>query len=444
MNEDILVSCERVSKRFCRSLKRSLWYGVKDIVKEFNPTTGATAVDGPPEDRRAAKAALRESEFWAVNDVSFELKRGECLGLIGHNGAGKTTLLKLLNGLIKPDFGRIRMRGRVGALIALGAGFNPILSGRENIYTNGLIKGLTRREIDSKIDEIIEFAEIAHAIDAPVRTFSSGMQARLGFAIAAHMNPDILLIDEVLAVGDISFRNKCLRFIEGVRSRGGGIILVTHSFNQVLSSCPKALLMDKGARVAFGSSPEVIDKALELQFEMEEDQPKSVIKESPRGVLKDDSGVRIAEYSFSGIEGEEILSGKPVKIEITVESEREIEGLFWSFSVWTQDGAQILVSKISSDSGLTWTLPKGRTVFRAVTGPLWLPPKRYSVRLGLAVGNRMLDLVGFERERIWIKVQSEEVSKSSIRTTVANDMVVMEVNWDPEFHRPEVVEPLTN
>ena len=149
---------------------------------------------------------------WAVNNVSFA--QAECLGLIGRNGAGKTTLLKMLNGLIKPDAGRIEMRGRVGALIALGAGFNPILTGRENIYVNGSVLGLTKKEIGAKLDEIVDFAEIGDFIDTPVQNYSSGMAVRLGFAVASSIRPDVLLIDEVLAVGDISFVLRCLNRVE--------------------------------------------------------------------------------------------------------------------------------------------------------------------------------------------------------------------------------------
>ncbi len=177
-----------MSKKFCRSLKRSLWYGAADMAREV---AGA----GTRHDR------LRKDEFWAVDDVSFELRRGECLGLVGRNGAGKTTLLKVLNGLIKPDSGSIALQGKVGALIALGAGFNPILTGRENIYINGSILGLTKREIHDKMEEIIDFAEIRDFVDSPVQCYSSGMNVRLGFAVAASMNPDILVVDEVLAVG---------------------------------------------------------------------------------------------------------------------------------------------------------------------------------------------------------------------------------------------------
>ena len=233
MSNEVLIKVDGVSKKFCRNLKKSLWYGVKDIAKEAFGLSGGY-------DR------LRPEEFWAVNDVSFEVKRGQCLGLIGRNGAGKTTLLKMLNGLIKPDKGQIEMRGRVGALIALGAGFNPILTGRENIYVNGSILGLPKREIDNKIEEIIEFSEIRDFIDAPVQSYSSGMQVRLGFAIATTLTPDILLLDEVLAVGDTLFQAKCLQRIKDVQHSGGVILLVTHTLEHVAHYCNRAILLDKG------------------------------------------------------------------------------------------------------------------------------------------------------------------------------------------------------
>ncbi len=207
MSGDVLVRVEGVSKKFCRDLKRSLWYGLKDTAADLLGRNGASS--------------LRLDEFWAVDGVSFELRRGDCLGLIGRNGAGKTTLLKMLNGLMKPDKGRIEIRGRVGALISLGAGFNPILTGRENIYVNGSVLGLPTREIDAKLDEIVDFAEIGEFIDSPVQSYSAGMQVRLGFAVATALRPDVLLLDEVLAVGDAAFRAKCYDRLARHPRRGG-------------------------------------------------------------------------------------------------------------------------------------------------------------------------------------------------------------------------------
>ncbi|GAA4976138.1 ABC transporter ATP-binding protein [Algibacter aquimarinus] len=236
-DDDVLVIVEGLSKKFCKDLKTSLWYGMKDLVSNIR---------GNKNEKK-----LRDKEFWAVKDINFELQRGECLGLIGHNGAGKSTLLKILNGLINPDAGKITIRGRVGALIELGAGFNPILSGRENIYNNGAILGFTKKEIDAKVEEIIDFSEIREFIDMPIQNYSSGMKVRLGFAVAAQLEPDILLIDEVLAVGDLGFVLKCLKTIDKILPNTA-IIFVSHSMPMVSRICSKIILLDSGKSLYLG------------------------------------------------------------------------------------------------------------------------------------------------------------------------------------------------
>ena len=228
---EVLVKVEHLSKKFCKDLKTSLWYGVKDL---YSNVLGNTQ-----------QRTLRPQEFWAVKDINFELRRGECLGLIGHNGAGKSTLLKILNGLINPDEGKVTIKGKVGALIELGAGFNPILSGRENIYNNGAILGFTKKEIESKVEEIIDFAEIREFIDMPVQNYSSGMKVRLGFAVAAQMEPDVLIIDEVLAVGDLGFVLKCFKTIDQILPNTA-IVFVSHSMPMVSRICNNILLLENG------------------------------------------------------------------------------------------------------------------------------------------------------------------------------------------------------
>lgn len=249
-DKDVLVKVEGLSKKFCKDLKTSLWYGVKDLCSN---------VLGNKNERQ-----LRDKEFWAVKDINFELRRGECLGLIGHNGAGKSTLLKILNGLINPDEGKITMKGRVGALIELGAGFNPILTGRENIYNNGAVLGFSRAEVDAKIEEIIDFSEIRDFIDMPVQNYSSGMKVRLGFAVAAQMEPDILIIDEVLAVGDVAFRMKCYSKIINLMNKNIAIIFVSHSVSQILRVCNRAMTLDHGKIKYFGEVSKAIVKYEEL------------------------------------------------------------------------------------------------------------------------------------------------------------------------------------
>jgi ABC-type polysaccharide/polyol phosphate transport system ATPase subunit len=257
MSDDVLVKVDNVSKRFCRSLKRSLWYGLQDLGSEIG---GRRHGGGSELPQSSADVQLRPDEFWAVKDVSFELRRGECLGLIGRNGAGKTTLLRMLNGLIKPDTGRIEMKGRVGALIALGAGFNPLLTGRENIRINGSILGLQENELKERIDEIIEFSEISDFIDSPIQSYSSGMQVRLGFAVASSLSPDILILDEVLAVGDRQFQAKCFNRIGEMRRNGCATILVSHYEHHLQRFCQSGVVLNKGIVGFKGTISEAIEK----------------------------------------------------------------------------------------------------------------------------------------------------------------------------------------
>ena len=247
-----LVVCEGLSKRFCRRLKRSLWYGVLDI--------GAEAIG-----RRSALGRLRREEFWALDDVSFTVRRGEMLALIGENGSGKSTLLKMLNGLMKPDGGSLTLHGEVQALIELGAGFNPILSGRENVRINASVLGLTKRQIDKVLPDIVEFAGLEEFIDAPVQNYSSGMKARLGFAVVSQLDPDVLLIDEVLAVGDTAFQEKCMRRMDALRKSDKAIVFVTHSLYQVEALCDSALWLEHGRVREYGPAAEVVRSYLDNQ-----------------------------------------------------------------------------------------------------------------------------------------------------------------------------------
>jgi len=239
------IRADGVSKKFGLTLRQSMKYGLRDISSKLIG-------------RQTHADILREGEFWAVNDVGFELHDGEALGIMGVNGCGKTTLLRILNGVYAPDAGRVQMRGRVGALIAAGAGFAPMLSGRENVYVNGALLGLSTKEIDELMDEIIAFSELGHFIDLPVKNYSSGMYVRLGFAIAALSRPDILLMDEILAVGDLNFQKKCFEYILKLKRQGTAIILVSHSPGAIWSICDRGLFMDKGKVLVDGTVEDVI------------------------------------------------------------------------------------------------------------------------------------------------------------------------------------------
>lgn len=233
--EEPLLEVSRVCKKYARSMRRSLDYGVRDVVSEML--------------NRKRAHVLRADEFWALRDVSFALRRGECLAILGANGAGKSTLLKLLSGMLLPDGGSIVKRGRMEKMIELSAGFSPSLSGRENVKLKARLLGMSAAELALKLDDLVAFAELEEFIDTPVQFYSSGMRARLGFALSVVMEPDILLVDEVLAVGDLGFRMKCYTRVDEMR-RSAAVVLVTHAMNHVSRMATSALVLHKG-RVAY-------------------------------------------------------------------------------------------------------------------------------------------------------------------------------------------------
>ena len=323
-DSEVLIRAENVGKIFCRDLKKSLLYGLKDSAKDL--------IGGSRKDNASNERQLRNAEFWANKGVSFELRRGECLGLIGHNGAGKTTLLKMLNGLIKPDTGRIVMRGRIGALIALGAGFNPILTGRENIYINGSVLGFSKKDIDEKIDGIIEFAEIREFIDSPVQAYSSGMQVRLGFAVASAMDPDILIIDEVLAVGDLGFTIKCMNRIQELLETSA-VIFVSHSMPFITRICTQAILLKKGRDVLqSGSVAKVIDR-YHQEFNASE----------RKTVGSGEAEVLAADVIGAGAEEIPLVSfGKNLELKIRLRITSQCSVIGMRLVVWNQDQRAVL------------------------------------------------------------------------------------------------------
>ena len=251
--DEVCVELRSVSKKFARSLKRSFVYGARDI--------GRLLLGQLAPGRwlpRATPDALRPSEFWAVRDVSFELRRGRSLGIVGQNGSGKTTLLRMVAGVLRPTLGSVRADGAIAPMLALGAGFKPVLSGRENVFLNLALLGVGERAARERFDAILDFAELHDAIDAPLGTYSSGMQARLGFACAVHTEPSILIIDEVLAVGDARFRMKCRNRINELHRAGTALLFVSHSPILVEALCDEALLLRGGRTVQLGPPREVL------------------------------------------------------------------------------------------------------------------------------------------------------------------------------------------
>ena len=247
--QDVEVSLSHVSKKYCKSLRRSMGYGLRDICRN------TVNMSSHPN-------LLRKDEFWAVKDVSFDIKQGEALGMIGANGSGKSTILKLINGIFWPDIGKVAVRGKVGALIEVGAGFHPMLTGRENVYLNGAILGMTKAEVDQKFDDIVEFAEIGDFLDTPVKHYSSGMFVKLGFAVAVHCDPDVLLVDEVLAVGDLAFKRKCFKRLKELREENVTWLIVSHDIGMVQGNTDRVVLLNQGEVKYIGSPEDAISSYL--------------------------------------------------------------------------------------------------------------------------------------------------------------------------------------
>lgn len=376
MDKDIVVSFENVSKKYCKSLKKSMIYGTTDIARNM---IGLNSASG----------RLRKDEFWAVSDVSFEMKRGEVLGLIGPNGSGKTTLLKLINGIFWPDKGKITVKGRVGALIAVGAGFHPMLTGRENIYINGAILGMSKKEIDKKFNAIVDFAAIGDFLDAPVKHYSSGMYVRLGFAVAIHCEPDILLVDEVLAVGDTSFQSKCYAKIAEVMKKGVSIIMVSHSVDAIRHMCNKGLLLVGGKVRESGESQEVVFNYLKLINDEKIDEMKGQMKNirgrfSPAVTRRKASIQSVHFFGKGNLRTDHFEVGDPMRVTIEYEAWEAIE--MPSFTINFHSNRVLYASFISN--GNDFGLPKitGKGNVSLLLPQVFLPAGIYTVSAVLSQG----------------------------------------------------------
>lgn len=258
MTTEVIISAEKLGKKYliAHQGKRERYRSLRDSIARSAVGFGRSAVDRVNGQWRASRSSTEE--FWALRDVSFEIRRGEVVGVIGRNGAGKSTLLKLLSRITEPSEGRVTIRGRVASLLEVGTGFHPELTGRENIYLNGAILGMTRSEIRRKFDEIVAFADVERFLDIPVKRYSSGMSVRLAFAVAAHLEPEILVVDEVLAVGDAEFQRKCLGKMHSVSGGGRTVIFVSHNMQAVQALCSNAIVLENGSIVGYNETSEAI------------------------------------------------------------------------------------------------------------------------------------------------------------------------------------------
>ena len=275
----VAIEIENLSKRYYIGHKRDHYQCFADTIRSalYAPYRRIKQlVRG-----HAAAASDLERELWVFRDLSFRIQHGEVVGLIGRNGAGKTTLLKLLSRITEPTGGAITVRGKIGALLEVGVGFHNELTGRENIYLKGALLGMPQSEIDSKFDEIVAFAEVENFLDTPIKHYSTGMKTRLGFAVVAHLEPDILLVDEVLAVGDQRFQRRCLEKMQDIRRRGSTIIFVSHDMSAVARLCDRAILIESGHIIDDGPADQVVSKYLQAQTGRQAQQQWSNLEEAP-------------------------------------------------------------------------------------------------------------------------------------------------------------------
>jgi lipopolysaccharide transport system ATP-binding protein len=359
MADPPVLEVSGVSKHMTREPRRGLRYAVADVRRDLIPRRD-----------RSLHRELREGEVAVVDDVSFELRRGESLALIGANGAGKTTLLKLIFGLLKPSRGKVVAHGRVGALIELGTGFDPVLTGRENIALNGAMVGLSPARLRSAVDQIVEFADLGELIDAPVRTYSSGTAARLAFAVAALLEPDVLLVDEVLAVGDVEFQRKCLAHMQRFIGEGGALILVSHNTPEILAMCDRGMLLESGRSVLAGATNEVLSRYFERSLRASRSARPAL------GALEPADGVVVVGVDVTGQGGEVPVTGEPAEVRLTYSASTAREVL-WGFTVLSGDEWTALIGANNLSS---LPLRPGSGTLQCTLPRLPLLTGRYGVR----------------------------------------------------------------
>ena len=332
---------------------------------------------------------LRPREFWALNDFSFAVRKGEALAIVGHNGSGKSTTLKLLSGILRPTRGTVKVEGRLSALIEVGAGFHQDLTGRENVYLNGTILGLSRKEIDEGFDSIVDFAELHEFIDTPVKRYSSGMYARLGFSVAAHLRPDVLLVDEVLAVGDIAFQQKCVDFIHGLSRNGTTIVFISHNVRAAMEVCPRAILLDHGTMVMDGPSAEVVSAYLRRSADHS-------VSHSPQ---HGGSQIVVRKVAFLDDEDRETTSfrsGDRLKVRVTVEALTRIPNPLIGLAFYGSDGTCIYVHNSKIDQ---WDVGdvEGVVELEIAYDCVHLYPGRYLVSLAVQDASQIISYLYEDR-----------------------------------------------
>jgi lipopolysaccharide transport system ATP-binding protein len=384
---DTVITVENLSKRYLvghQSAKRERYIALRDVIGREARNFARKAVDFV-RGRQIVQGDEVE-EFWALKDVSFEVKRGEVLGIIGRNGAGKSTLLKILSRITEPDRGRAILRGRVASLLEVGTGFHPELTGRENIFLNGAILGMTRTEIVRRFDEIVAFAEVERFLDTPVKRYSSGMYLRLAFAVAAHLESEILIVDEVLAVGDAEFQKKCLGKMQDVASKQGRTVLfVSHNMGAVKTLTQRCLYLNRGSIAGSGLTPKVVEEYLLGSLERDDNANYDI--NLYRQTQRNESPVRIRRINVAAVKHSagpvpilDINSNFTIEVELDVS--KSLRDVHVSIFLKNSKGDTVVLI-VSVDSDRVFSFEPGLHKISAQIKELPLAPEKYFAEVGV-------------------------------------------------------------
>ena len=377
---------------------------------------------------RAPFASLRrrmktDETLWALQDVSFSVMPGEVLGIIGQNGAGKSTLLKILSRITEPTTGRAQLYGRAGSLLEVGTGFHPELSGRENIYLNGAILGMRKPEIKRKFDEIVAFAELEKFLDTPVKRYSSGMYMRLAFSVAAHLDPEILVVDEVLAVGDAAFQKKCLGRMRDISSEGRTVLFVSHNMAAVRSLCGRGILLAKGQKVFEGPAGECVDRYLS---EVTQNATNEVDLSNFRRDKGVDTVLKISKLRLCSRDGRPLVrAGDPLELEMAFSVSDLLEDVVLGVRVLSADNVGIMECRSSHDYGAIERLVPGNYSIKCRIDQNMLSPGLYLLNVGARCASKPLDHV---TQAMTFEVYSDE-TMASLWLNGVNACVRVPSNW---------------
>jgi lipopolysaccharide transport system ATP-binding protein len=383
---------------------RGLWHKTTDLVK------GKPVIQGDMTE-----------EVWALKNVSFEIQRGETVGIIGRNGAGKSTLLKILSRITEPTTGRVTIRGRVASLLEVGTGFHPELTGRENIFLNGTILGMRRNEIKQKFDEIVAFAEVEKYLDTPVKRYSSGMYVRLAFAVAAHLDPEILVVDEVLAVGDAQFQRKCLGKMGEVAQGGRTVLFVSHNMAAIQSLCKQAYLLDQGSGVCFGAACNVLAEY------MKKVSPLAAIPLIERSDRNGDGRVRMVSISIdNGAGGSHIQCSDALHIKIGYVSDRPLDNASFIIGIYDQFNQPLFFLDSRAAGWLPGALPASGTV-SCITSPVNITPGPCMVNIACMIGGTMADHV---KHVYRLEIEADDFYGTGKLPERQNALCLLKQNWE--------------